>query len=83
MSSIIWVVTASLWFHNSDVIFKSEYVTDTFETRVECHEYVFENKAKMVMELFETHLQDEKGNDLKTWAFFCENRYISFEEVSY
>ena len=81
MSSIIWIVTASLWFEGVDTIFRSEYVTQQFETKIECHEYMWDNKADMVLELFESHLQDENGNDLKTWAFFCENRYISYEEA--
>ena len=81
MSSIIWIVTASLWFEGVDTVFKSEYRTQQFETRGECQEYVWENIADMVLDLFDSHLQDENGNDLKTWAFFCENRYISLEEV--
>ena len=81
MNSIVWVITASLWFHNSDVVVKSEYLTTSFDTRIECHDYVFDNKADMVLELFESHLQDKDGNDLKTWAFFCENRHISLEDV--
>ena len=81
MNSIIWIVTASLWFEGVDTIFKSEYVTEQFETRAECHEYVWENKADMVIELLESHLQDVEGNDLKTWAFFCENRWVSLDEV--
>jgi hypothetical protein len=31
--------------------------------------------------LLESHLQDVEGNDLKTWAFFCENRWVSLDEV--
>jgi hypothetical protein len=81
MSSIIWIITASLWYENVDDVFRSEYTTTQFETKIECHEHVWENKADLVIELLEAHLQDAEGNDLKTWAFFCENRYISFEEV--
>ena len=81
MSSIIWIITASLWFEGADTVLKSEYQTQQFNSRLECHEYLWENKADMVLELFETHILDDKGNNLKTWAFFCENRYIPLEEV--
>jgi len=81
MNTIIWVITASLWFEGSSDIFKSEYQTHQFQNKFECHEYMWENKADMVLELFEKHIENEKGEKLKTWGFFCETRWIQLDEV--
>jgi hypothetical protein len=50
----------------------------SFETKVECLDYVFWNKKTLVQELTAEHGERE-AELLKTWAFYCENRPV--EEV--
>jgi|TARA_R100000030_G_scaffold96856_3_gene85381 hypothetical protein len=48
---------------------------------MECLDWVFWNKAELVEDLYKSHVKDEKGNDIRTWSFYCENRFIELEEV--
>ena len=59
----------------------SEYNLEQFKGRGACLDYIFWNKAELVEQLYSVHVEDEQGNDLKTWAFFCEGRKIFLEEV--
>lgn len=70
-----------LWFQGVEAPRNSEYSERSFNTKKECLDYVFWNKGDLVEKLYSVHVEDEQGNDLKTWAFFCENRFISVEEV--
>ena len=76
MNSTIWIITAMLWFEGMDEPRYSEYNLKQFEGRGACLDYVFWNKAELVEQLYSVHIEDEHGNDLKTWAFFCEGRTI-------
>tara|TARA_B100000963_G_C22593791_1_gene656863 strand:+ start:1109 stop:1336 length:228 start_codon:yes stop_codon:yes gene_type:complete len=75
---MIWVITALLWYEGLNTPNFTDYSAITFETKVECLDYVFWNKVELV-----TKLAEEKGNingkSLQTWAFFCEKRIL--EEV--
>ena len=51
----------------------STYTDETFNGKVECLDYVFWNKAELVYKLAEVHGK-RNGNNLKTWAFFCEGK---------
>ena len=76
MNSTIWIITAMLWFEGIDEPRHSQYNWESFEGRGACLDYVFWNKAELVEQLYDVHVQDEEGNDLKTWAFFCESRRL-------
>ena len=54
----------------------SEDNLEQFKGRGACRDYIFWNKAELVEQLYSGHIEDEQGNDLKTWAFFCEGRKI-------
>ena len=75
---MIWIITAMLWYHDIPEPSHSTYNEQSFNTKGECLDYVFWNKAELVYKLVEVHGVKE-GNQLKTWAFFCENRHL--EEV--
>ena len=75
---MIWIITAMLWYHDIPEPSHSTYNEQSFNTKAECLDYVFSNKAELVYKLVEVHGVKE-GNQLKTWAFFCENRQL--EEV--
>ena len=71
-----------LWFQGMEEPRYSEYNLEQFKGRGACLDYIFWNKAELVEQLYSVHVEDEQGNDLKTWAFFCEGRKIFLEEVS-
>lgn len=75
---MIWIITAMLWYHDIPEPSHSTYNEQSFNTKAECLDHVFWNKAELVYKLVEVH-GVKKGNQLKTWAFFCENRHL--EEV--
>jgi len=75
---MIWILTAMLWYTDVEKPRYSDYNVQVFESREECHTYLFMNKAKIVTELAIAHGMDN-GKSLQTWAFFCENRKL--EEV--
>ena len=77
----IWIITAMLWFQGTEAPRSSEYSEQSFNTKKECIDYLFWNKGDLVEKLYSVHVEDEQGNNIKTWAFFCENRFISVEEV--
>ena len=75
---MIWIITAMLWYHDIPEPSHSTYNEQSFNTKAECLDHVFWNRAELVYKLVEVHGVKE-GNQLKTWAFFCENRHL--EEV--
>jgi len=75
---MIWIITAMLWYHDIPEPSHSTYNEQSFNTKAECLDHVFWNKGELVYKLVEVHGVKE-GNQLKTWAFFCENRQL--EEV--
>mgnify|MGYP001214243112 FL=1 len=72
---MIWIISAMMWYQDIDKPIYTDYILKTFETKQECLDFVFWNKVDLVMELAE-----EKGTyqekQLKTWAFYCENRKL-------
>ena len=52
----------------------------SFDTKFECMEYTWDNKVDMIDELFDMH-KESNGKKLKTFAFYCENRYVKLDEV--
>ena len=70
-----------LWFQGMEEPRYSEYNLASFTGRGACLDHVFWHKSELVEELYNVHVEDEEGIDLKTWAFFCEGRKIFLEEV--
>lgn len=72
---MIWVITAMLWYHDIDRPIYTDYLLKSFDTKRECLDFVFWNKLEMIMELAEEK-GTYKGQSLKTWTFYCENRRL-------
>ena len=77
---MIWVVTAMLVYHDVDKPKMTDYMIKSFDTKYECIEYTWQNKVDMIEELFDIH-KEANGKKLKTFAFYCENRYVELNEV--
>ena len=76
MDSIVWIITALLWFEGINEPRHTEYNLAQFTSREQCLEHVFWNRADLVEQLYDVHSVDEKGNKIKTWAFYCESRRL-------
>ena len=66
MDSMVWIITAMLWFEGIDEPRYSEYYLASFTGRGACLVHVFWHKAELVEQLYDVHITDEEGNDLKT-----------------
>ncbi len=69
-----FVITIVLMFHGTADNGYRVYLEKTFKDTWECHKYIHENK----IDLLTPHIM-EYGDELKSFNFFCENRYA--EEV--
>ena len=58
----------------------TDYLIKSFDSKYECLDYVWENKVDMIEELFNIH-KEVNGKKLKTFAFYCENRFVELDEV--
>ena len=58
----------------------TDYTIRSFDTKYECIEYTWDNKVEMIDTLLDMHRYKE-DKELKTFAFFCENRYVNLDEV--
>ena len=52
---MIWIITAMLWYHDIPEPSHSTYNEQSFNTKAECLDYVFWNKAELVYKLVEVH----------------------------
>ena len=77
---MIWVITAMLVYHDVDKPVMTDYLIKSFDTKFECIEYTWDNKVDMIDALFDMH-KEVDGKKLKTFAFYCENRYVKLDEV--
>ena len=77
---MIWVITAMLWYDGITGPHYTEYKLKQFDTKIECLDYTWDNKVDMIDELFDMH-KEVDGKKLKTFAFYCENRYVKLDEV--
>jgi len=69
-----FVITIVLMFNSTSEQGHRVYLEQTFKDTWACHKYIHENK----IELLTPHVI-EYGDELKSFSFFCENRYA--EEV--
>ena len=65
-----FVITIMLSFNHIDSTSLKEYKNKTFSDTWECHEYISENKMKLLSPHIITH-----GESLKGFEFFCESRH--------
>jgi len=77
---MIWIISAMLVYHDVPQPVITDYTIKSFDSKVECMNYTWDNKVDMIDTLLEMHRQKE-GKELKTFAFFCENRYVNLDEV--
>ena len=77
---MIWVITAMLVYHDVDKPVMTDYLIKSFDTKFECIDYTWNNKVDMIDELLDMH-REVDGKKLKTFAFYCENRYVKLDEV--
>jgi len=77
---MIWLITAMLVYSDPQDPVYTDYLTKSFDTKTECLNYVYWNKVHLVDGIYEAHrfLGEE---ELTSYAFFCENRYVALEEV--
>ena len=77
---MIWVITAMLLYEDVEKPVITDYLIKSFDSKYECLDYVWENKVDMIEELFNIH-KEVNGKKLKTFAFYCENRFVELDEV--
>jgi hypothetical protein len=77
---MIWVITAMLVYHDIDKPKMTDYMIKSFDTKFECIDYTWQNKVDMIDELLSIH-RNLGDKELKTFAFYCENRYVEMDEV--
>jgi len=68
------IITALLWYANNPIQMQTDWPGGEFETLYECREFLQSNKVMLTLGLFEKHLEDDKGNHLLSWEYFCESR---------
>ena len=69
-----FVITIVLMFNSTAEQGHRVYLEQTFKDTWACHKYIHENKIKLL-----TPHVIEYGDELKSFEFFCDNRYA--EEV--
>ena len=80
-STIVWVITAMLWYEGTIEYGHTDYEAKQFNSRSECLSYIWDNKALLVEELFRIHGIHEDGHRLKTWGFYCEAKRVDTTDI--
>ena len=65
-----WVITIVLMFHGTAANMEREYLLKTFNDDWACHEYIQQNKIKLLQQ----HVMDYP-NQIKSFEFYCNSRY--------
>ena len=73
-TTIVWIITAMLWYEGTNEFGHTDYKAKQFNGRGECLDYIWDNKAMLVKELFRLHGIHEDGYDLKTWGFIVRQK---------
>ena len=76
MNSTIWIITALLWYEGINEPRHTEYNMAQFTAKEQCLDHVFWHQADLVEQLYDVHSVDERGNKIRTWSFYCENRIL-------
>ena len=72
-----------LWYEGTNKYGHTDYEAKQFQGRGECLDYIWDNKADIVEELFRMHGIHEDGHRLKTWGFYCMSKTVNTDEVWY
>ena len=75
---MIWIITASMLYFNTQEFIHTDYVRTKFDSVEKCHEYIFYNKVELVMSLFEKH-GTLNNKSMKSFEFYCKS--IKLDEV--
>tara|TARA_R110002012_G_scaffold318824_1_gene537838 strand:- start:637 stop:870 length:234 start_codon:yes stop_codon:yes gene_type:complete len=75
-----WIITAMLIYQDIEKPVMTDYLLKSFDSKHECLDYVWDNKVEMIDGLLEVHREVE-GIKLRTFDFFCENKFLDLEEV--
>ena len=73
MKTIV-VITAILLYENVPITMQTDCPGKDFNSVYECREYIKWNRVNLTIGLFEKHLEDENGNQLISYNYFCETR---------
>ncbi len=68
------VITAFLLYENVPMTMQTDWPGKDFDSIYECREYIKWNRVNLTIGLFEKHLEDENGNQLISYNYFCETR---------
>lgn len=68
------VITAFLLYENVPMTMQTDWPGKDFDSIYECREYIKWNRVNLTIGLFEKHLEDENGNQLLSYNYFCETR---------
>ena len=74
MMKTIVVITAILLYENVPMTMQTDWPGKDFNSVYECREYIKWNRVNLTIGLFDKHLQDENGNQLISYNYFCETR---------
>ena len=74
MMKKIVVITAILLYENVPMTMQTDWPGKDFNSVYECREYIKWNRVNLTIGLFEKHLEDENGNQLISYNYFCETR---------
>ena len=80
-STVVWIITAMLWYEGTNEFGHTDYEAKQFKGRGECLDYIWDNKADLVEELFRIHGIHEDGHRLKTWGFYCEAKRVDTTDI--
>ena len=64
MNSMVWIITAMRGFEGVDEPRHTEYYLASFTGKGACLDHVFWNKAELVEQLYDIHVEEEEGNAL-------------------
>ena len=71
-----FIITAMLFFADTDSVIYTQYDKATFDSNMTCQEFLFQNKVKLTLDLIENN--NKEGN-MKGFEYFCESRYSAPE----
>ena len=75
---MIWIISTLLWYEDMTRPQQSDYLLKSFDTKIECQEYILENKVILVEKLLE-EMKNVNGFELKTFEYLCKSK--NFTEV--
>ena len=69
---MIWTLSVMLWYVDVPNPTLSFWQHETFDTKIECHRYLADNKVNIVDTVLES-FRNNAGMELKNFEFFCES----------